>query len=168
MRSAHRVQGVYTGCTTDAHRFLPCTSGEHPWYTQCTPLVHGALVPRERLGMGGDPIGGKRCVWTVIGGVGQRRCWKLERGSPEVANRRQEHANSVSDTKKVLGASCCRGPGGGWACRSGKATLAQRAGVPAIAYAKDPELTGDRVACRSVGEMVGWPGLEPGTNSLKG
>ena len=51
--SEHRVQGVYTGCPRDAHRFFHGTSGEHPLYTPCTPLVHGAWVPRTRLGMVG-------------------------------------------------------------------------------------------------------------------
>ena len=55
--SEHRVQGVYTGCPTDAHRFGHGTAGAHPSYTQCTPLVHGAFGPREKLGIWGSGEG---------------------------------------------------------------------------------------------------------------
>ena len=64
--SEHRVQGVYTGCPTDAHRFGHGTAGAHPSYTQCTPLVHEAFVPREKLGIWG--ILGLD-FWPVLGGV---------------------------------------------------------------------------------------------------
>jgi len=57
--SEHRVQGVYTGCATDAHRFGHGSAGAHPSYTQCTPLVHGAFGLREKLGIWGSGEGRK-------------------------------------------------------------------------------------------------------------
>ncbi|MDI9373176.1 MAG: hypothetical protein QM840_09210 [Verrucomicrobiota bacterium] len=42
-----RVQGVYIGCTTDEQGIFRCISAEHPWYTPCTPLVHGLRIAME-------------------------------------------------------------------------------------------------------------------------
>jgi len=72
---------VYKGCTPDAPRMPTGFYPVHPVSTPRTPNVHPLytvlLCRGQSWGWGALGMGGKRCFWPVLGGVGQvkARSW---------------------------------------------------------------------------------------------
>jgi hypothetical protein len=104
------VQGMYNGCTPDAHRSCRCAPGVHPLYIPCTPLVHGQGVALARLWAGAATFPFRQNASRTVGSHSTGAVHRVCRRFPERGCTRPELsccANATSDWARIHSCSGC-------------------------------------------------------------